>query len=337
MICPGDINELHEMASRPSEAVMKTLRDIESDILVLGAGGKMGFHLTRMIQRALVKVKSDFSVIAVSRFKSQPTIELFEQHGITTIAADLTDDLALAELPNAQNIFFLAGMKFGTSERLDLLHQMNVELPRRVAARFSSARIVALSTGCVYPFVESESGGSVESDLLDPPGDYAKSCVGREQAFVESVARSSLIRLNYSVDLRYGVLVDIANKVISGRSVDLSTGYFNVIWQGDANTYIICALERASSPPFVVNVTGPRTLRVRDVALRFGKLFGKQVDFVGSEKETAWLNNARLCHELWGPPRIPEDELIEWVAEWLLKGGPTLDKLTHFEVRDGNY
>ena len=231
----------------------------------------------------------------------------------------------------------MAGVKFGTSSSPELLQQINVELPAEIAKRFHGSKIVALSTGCVYPFVSIDSGGSKETDEPDPPGQYAQSCLGREQAFAEFGERVCLIRLNYAVDLRYGVLVDIAKKILDNQPIDLSTGYANVIWQGDANSYIIRSLTTASSPPFVLNVTGSETLRIRDVAERFGRIFQKPVTLLGSEASTAWLSNASLCHDLFGPPSVTENVLIEWVANWLASGGKTLNKPTHFEVRDGTF
>ena len=198
---------------------------------------------------------------------------------------------------------------------------------------FRESAVVALSTGCVYSFTPPESGGSTEEDPTDPPGDYARSCIGREQAFASAGGRCSLIRLNYSVDLRYGVLVDIAQHALAEAPIDVSTGYVNVIWQGDATAYIIAALSHASSPPFVLNVTGTRTLRVRDIAARFSN----HPTFQGEEAPTAWLNNATRCHELFAPPSVSEDELIEHVGRWLEGGGETLGKPTHFEARDGSY
>ncbi len=334
---PQNISELHELASRPDRSVIESLREVDSNVLVIGAGGKMGLHLSSMIHRAFTELKSKHRVIAISRYGSPSVTDLFDDQGIETISVDLTREGAVEDLPDADNIFYLAGVKFGTGNNLELLHQMNVDLPTRVARRYADSKIVALSTGCVYSFTRPASGGSVETDPLNPPGEYAISCVDREQAFRNSGARTSLIRLNYSVDLRYGVLVDIAQKVLLKKPIDVTTGFVNVIWQGDANAYIVKALTRAASPPFVINVTGKRVLRVRDVALRFGQRFGKEVTVIGTEKETAWLNNASKSHQLWGQPSVSEDELIEWVADWLLSGGPTLDKPTHFEIRDGKY
>ena len=334
---PQNIAELHELTSRPTAGVIDSLRSVDSDILVIGAGGKMGYHLSRMLFRGLAELKSKHRVIAVSRFGAQGATNLFDESGIETLAIDLTREGAVENLPDSKNVFYLAGAKFGTGNNPGLLQQMNVDLPAHVARRYVESRIVALSTGCVYSFVTPASGGSVETDVLNPPGDYAISCVGRENVFTIAAGRTSLIRLNYSVDLRYGVLVDIAQKVLLGKPVDVTTGYANVIWQGDANAYIIQSLSHATSPPFAINVTGSAILSIREVASRFGELFGKEVTIVGAEAETAWLNNAGKSHALWGPPRVSESELIEWVAEWLHHDGETLNKATHFEVRDGKY
>ncbi len=337
MNSPANLDELDEWASRPTPAVVEVLSKVDSHVLVIGAGGKMGFHLSRMIQRALESARSDFQVIAISRFGSPTATAPFDKQGIQTLSTDLTEDGSVQDLPDSKNIFFLAGMKFGTNNQPALLHQMNVELPRRIANHFPNSRIVALSTGCVYPFTTPDSGGATENDPVGGQGQYAVSCQGRENAFANSTTPTSLIRLNYSVDLRYGVLVDIAQKVLHEIPVDVTTGYANVIWQGDANAYIIQALPKAASPPFIVNVTGAATLRIREVATRFGELFEIRAIFEGTESGTAWLSNPTLSHKLWGPPSVDEQQLIEWVAAWLQQGGPTLDKPTHFEVRDGNY
>ena len=338
-IAPASLDELHELASRPDENVIELARSIDSDVLVLGAGGKMGFHLCRMLQRALESAGSQFKVIAVSRFSAAGATELFDECGIATMAKDLTDRTAIDGLPEVKNVFFLAGVKFGTNDDPDLLQQMNVELPRCVSRRFSNPdiRIVALSTGCVYPFVSPESGGSVETDNLNPPGQYAQSCVGREMAFCDTDAQVSLVRLNYSVDLRYGVLVDLAQQVLAEQPIDLSTGHVNVIWQGDAINHIVRSLEQAAHPPFLINVTGAKILSVRKVAEQFATIFDKEVEFVGSEQDRCWLNNASKSHRLWGEPNIDERTLNEWVADWVSNDRPTLGKPTQFQVRSGKY
>ncbi len=340
---PPTSEALDEFMSRPSDGVLATLGETEGDFLVLGAGGKMGLHLCLMLQRGLEALgKSERQrVIAVSRFGSAETRAKFESHGIETISADLTESDNLAALPDAPNVFFLAGVKFGTSHEPGLLEKMNVEMPRAVAERFRDSRIVALSTGCVYSFVSPTTGGSTEEDATDPVGDYAISCLGREQAFRAAGERwgtpTALIRLNYAIDLRYGVLVDIAQKVLAGRPVEVSMGYVNVIWQGDALAHTIQALPHASAPPFVLNVTGPGILWVRDLAERFGERFGKAAIIEGKEQVTAWLNDASKAHEMFGMPAVRIEEMVEWIASWLEGGGETLGKPTHFETRDGKY
>lgn len=333
MKTPTTLDALHRAASEPTPAALAAIEACPGDLLVLGAGGKMGLHLCLMLRRCLDQLDRRDSVTAISRWGDPVAREEFESLGIPTLACDLTSEGELAALPDAPNIFFLAGVKFGTASRPELLHQMNVEMPQLVASRFGQSAIVALSTGCVYSFVAPDSGGSAESDPTDPPGDYARSCRGRERAFADSGARCSLIRLNYSVDLRYGVLVDIAQRAFAGLPIDVSTGFVNVIWQGDATAYIIASLARASTPPFILNVTGTRILRVRDIA----EQFVASPSFSGEEAASAWLNDASLAHRLFGAPRVSEEELIQHVATWLQAGGETLGRPTHFETRDGSY
>ncbi len=334
---PQSIEELHEMASRPSESVIQFLRNLSGDVMVVGAGGKMGFHLSRMLRRGLDMAGNQCRMMAVSRFANQDATADFQRHNIETICCDLTDPRQLDALPPAENVFALAGVKFGTADDPDLLQRMNVTLPSLVANRFIAARIVALSTGCVYPFVSVQSGGASETCPTGPIGAYAESCWKREQAYTDSQARCTLIRLNYSVDLRYGVLVDVAQKVLAGEPVDVTMGYANVIWQGDACAHIILSLAMTSRPPAILNVTGSQVLSIRRVAERFGELFGKQVTITGTESPTAWLNDASLSHRLFGKPAVDEETLMQWVANWLVAGGTTLGKPTHFEVRDGKY
>lgn len=329
--------DLDRWISAPSGAVIEALRKCAGRIAVLGAAGKMGFHLSLMLQQSTWALGRSEPVLAVSRFGSPASRSQFERAGFEVLSSDLSDPEQVARLPAVENVFFLAGVKFGTAHDPGLLERMNVTMPRLVAERCRDSRIVALSTGCVYAFASPESGGSTEEDATDPPGDYARSCLGRETAFGDSGARASLIRLNYAVELRYGVLVDLAQTILAGRPVDLTTGYVNVIWQGDALAHVVQSLPLASAPPFVLNVTGPGILRVRDLALAFGRRFGKEVRFEGTEAPTAWLNNASQSHRLFGPPRVSVDQMIEWIASWLERGGETLGKPTHFENRDGSY
>lgn len=334
-------NEWDERLSRPDAGVVETLRKHPGDIAVLGAGGKMGFHLCRMLQRALESLGRKDCITAISRFAASQKRAAFETSGIRVHAADLSDDQQVAGLPEAEMMFFLAGVKFGTADNPEILETMNVRMPQKVAKQYRDARIVALSTGCVYSFMAPESGGSKESDPTDPPGAYAQSCIGREQAFMDNSLRfgtpTSIIRLNYSNECRYGVLYDIASAVWDEREVQLETGYVNVIWQRDAVSYTIRALEQAASPAFVLNVTGEKILSVREIAMGFSKRFRKPAHFTGCEAETAWLNNAERCHRLFGPPEATLEQMMDWIAEWVSEGKPSLGKPTHFQTRDGDY
>lgn len=336
------VSELDWFISTPSDEVIEVVRQTSRPILVIGAGGKMGFHLCWMLQRALAEIGAPAEqLLAVSRFSSAEAEQPFRSVGISTLSADASIPEDVAHLPDAGTLFFLAGVKFGSSTQPELLHRMNILMPQLVAERFRSARIVALSTGCVYSFTSPESGGSTESSPVDPPGEYARSCLGREHAF-RAVSESAgtplaLIRLNYAVDTRYGVLVDIARKVLAGEPVDVTTGYVNVIWQGDALEQIVRALPHATTPPFVLNVTGSETLRVRDIAAQFARKFNRPLAVVGDEAPSAWLNNSALAQQLLGPPRISTDQMIDWIADWLTQGLPLLDKPTHFEVRSGQF
>ncbi|MDF2376560.1 MAG: NAD(P)-dependent oxidoreductase [Verrucomicrobiales bacterium] len=340
---PRSITELNDVATRPDDGVIQGLKRISGNIVVAGAGGKMGFHLCRMLRRGFDSLGSSREVIAVSRFSNASTRDLFEESGIRTVSLDLTDPANVARMPEAVALFFLAGIKFGTSDSPETLRLFNETMPALVAERYAGVPTVALSTGCVYPFVRPDPGGSTENDPADPVGAYAISCLGREAAFIDSSRAHgtpiSLIRLNYSVDLRYGVLVDLASKVFADEPVDVGMGYFNCVWQGDAIRYTIRSLEHAAAAPdpFLLNVTGEQILSVRDVAGRFAKLFGKPVTITGTEAETAWLNEAGKSHRLFGKPSVSEDTLIEWVADWIQNNRPLLGKPTHFEVRDGKY
>ena len=309
--------------------------------MVLGAGGKIGLHLAIMLQRSLEQLGRKDRVLAVSRFSTLRDSAAFEQRGIETIACDLGDAARLKRLPDAPTVFFLAGVKFGTATAPGLLHAINVEMPHRVAEKFAASRIVAFSSGCVYPFVTHASGGATEATPPSPVGDYAASCLAREQAFNEISAahgtRVALLRLNYSVEFRYGLLVDIAQQVLAGRPVDVTTGYVNVIWQTDAVAHTIQSLDVAAAPAVPINVTGTETLSVRDLAHRFGAAFGRPVQIAGTEADTAWLNNASRSHQLFGPPLTSVDQMIHWIAEWLRQGGETWGKPTGFQKRDGRF
>ncbi len=338
---PQSESELDDCLSEPDEGVLSALSEVQGRFCVLGAGGKMGFHVSRMLQRALTATGQTQRVIVVSRFGDVSTRNQFEQAGFDVHSADLSDPDQLAQLPDVDNVFYLAGVKFGTNDRPDLLQRFNVDMPRLVSDRFRQSRIVALSTGCVYSFVTPESGGSTEQSETDPPGDYAQSCHGREQAFQDAASRygtrSVLIRLNYSIDLRYGVLVDLAQKILAGEPIDVTMGYANIIWQRDAVSQLIQALPHAAAPPFVLNITGPEVLRIRDLATAFGERFGCDVTITGNEAPTAWLSNASLSHRMFGLPSMSVEQMIDWTGTWLQRGGAVLGKPTHFETRDGQY
>lgn len=301
----------------------------------------MGLHLTLMVQRARQNINCADPVIAVSRFKSLRGREEFEHLGLNTLACDLENPGELDRLPEAGTVFFLAGVKFGTAGAPDLLRRLNSEMPRRVAERFRSARIVAFSSGAVYPWVTPASGGATEATPPGPVGDYAASCVAREHAFAEASQRHhipvALIRLNYAVEFRYGVLVDIAQKVRQGEPLDVTMGYVNVIWQGDAVADSIRALALAATPAAPLNVTGPGVLSVRELAERFGREFGRAPRIVGQEAATALLSNAARCQQRFGPPRVSLDQMIAWTAAWLVRHGSTWGKPTGFERRSGAY
>jgi len=302
----------------------------------------MGLHVSAMLRRALDKAgRPEVPVHAVSRFGSVHSRESFHHFGVQTISADLLDPASLDALPDLGTVFFLAGIKFGTSDAPDELRRYNEAMPDMVARRFRSASIVALSTGCVYPFAPVDSRGCSEKVDPMPPGDYARSCLGRESAF-SLVARehgtpTALIRLNYAVEFRYGVLTDIAVKVLNGEPIDVTTGWVNVIWQRDAVEHILCSTRIASSPAVPLNITGAPPIAVRDIAMRFGRLFNRTPDFKGSEEPTAWLNDASRSHRLFGTPSTSLDEMISWIAAWLLAGGTTHGKPTKFENREGKF
>jgi nucleoside-diphosphate-sugar epimerase len=333
--------ELDELLSRPSSETVELFKRLDGDILFLGIAGKIGPSLAQMAKRACDEAGVKKRIIGVSRFSNRAEKDLIESWGTETIPGDLLDRKFLENLPKVKNVFFLAGMKFGSEENLSLTWAMNTYLPALVAEYFKDSRIVAYSTGCVYPLVPVESGGSKETDKPEPVGEYAQSCLGRERMFEYGSQKYktpvALIRLNYAVEPRYGVLVDIATKVKNNQPVDLTMGYFNAIWQGDANNMVLRSLEHTTIPTAILNITGGESLRVRDVALEFGKLFKKEVLVTGSEAETALLSNAENAFRLFGKPQVSVQQVIEWTARWMEEDKKLLGKPTHFEVRDGKY
>ena len=333
--------QLENILGAPNAREIEAMRRISGDILLLGAGGKMGPSLAQRIKRAIDAAGVSKRVIAVSRFSSAPAQAELEGAGIETITCDLLKRDEVDRLPDGENVLYLAGRKFGSSDRTDLTWASNAVTPAYVAHRYQKSRIVVFSTGNVYPFVSAASGGAVETDALAPRGEYANSCLGRERVFEyfsrEFGMKCLLFRLNYAVDLRYGVLVDIARKVYEGQPVDLTVAHFNVIWQGDANSYALRSLELCESPPRILNVTGAEIVAVRATAEYFAERFNRPVNFQGEAAETALLNNAALCRELLGAPEIRLDELKEMVAHWIESGGASLNKPTKFEVTDGKF
>ncbi len=338
---PAGEEALDALLSLPSDATAEALRSCPGDVLVLGAGGKMGPTLARMVRASADLAGAGRRVIAVSRFSSSAAEQALQAHGVETLRCDLADRDAVARLPDAPNIFFLAGQKFGTRDAPARTWAANVIVPAIVAERFHGARIVAFSTGNVYPLVPVTSGGSRERDVLAPVGEYAASCLGRERVFehysAEHETRVALVRLNYAIDLRYGVLTDVALKVWRGEPIDLSMGHVNVIWQGDASQRTIECLPHASAPPFVINLTGTATVAVRSLARRFGERLERAPILEGTESPDALLSNASRAADLFGPPPTPLETMIEWVAAWVKEGRPLLGKPTGFGEREGTF
>ncbi len=334
------IDELEEILSRPSPQDIEAARRLDGDVLIIGAGGKMGPTLARRLLRSL-SPSAATRVYAASRFTDQSCRQKLETWGARTIGVDLLDARGLADLPNCRNLIYMVGSKFGTRGHEDRAWAINTYLAGRVAELFAKSRIVAFSTGNVYPLVPVDSGGSRETDGPGPVGEYAQSCLGRERLlrhFSEvNKTPMALLRLNYAIEGRYGVLLDIAQRIHAGEPVPLAMGFFNAIWQGDANSLAIRAFDHCQTPPLLLNVTGPETLSVRQVGLRLGDRMGRPVAFDGVEAKTALLSDATRSVELFGAPTATAGEMIDWVAHWVKSGGPTLGKSTRFEVRDGDF
>lgn len=333
--------QLEELISRPGDELVEMIRRCDGDIMILGINGKIGPSLAKMARRACDLAGVKKRIIGVDRQNNPEHQESFSKMGIETINGDLLDPAFIGSLPKIKNIFFLAGMKFGSVDNLPMTWAINSYLPALVAEHFKDSVIVAFSTGCVYPLVPVNSGGSLETDPPEAIGEYAQSCLGRERMFeygsLRNKTKITLIRLNYSVEMRYGVLVDIATKVKNNTPVDLGMGYFNVIWQGDVNDAVLRSIEQASSPARIINLTGSEILSVKDVATEIGKLIGVQPVFVNAEAETALLSNAALAHKLFGMPKVPINQVIKWISHWQKEDRRLLGKPTHFEVRDGKY
>lgn len=328
---------LDDFMSSPSPELVRDLERVPGDILILGVGGKMGPTLARMAKRAAPSKR----VVAVARFSSPGLREELEEKGIETIACDLLDADAVNQLPRLENVIFMAGFKFGAQADPGQTWAMNVEVPALVARTFKDSRIVAFSTGCVYPFATVNEGGSTEDVAPNPPGEYAITCLGRERMF-QHYSRlhgtpGVLFRLNYAIDLRYGVLHDIAQKVLEEKPINVSMGHVNVIWQGDACSQALRCLAHCASPPMPINVSGPEILSVRWLAHEFGKRLGKEPKIEGEEADRSWLTNTARATRLFGYPTVSVLSMVDWVADWISAGRRSLGKPTKFEVRSGSY
>jgi len=337
----ASLDILEDLLSSPTPEAVKMFSGLEGDIMFLGIGGKIGPSMASMAKRACEQAGVEKRMYGVALFESDEQRKQLEDIGIKTYHGDLLDPDFIQGLPKVKNVYFLAGMKFGSEDNLSMTWAVNSFMPALVADYYKESNIVAFSTGCVYPLVSVESGGSLETDPPAPVGEYAQSCLGRERMFEygskQHGTKVCMIRLNYSVELRYGVLVDIALKVKKEEPIDLSMGYFNVIWQGDVNDVVLRSLEICESPAKYLNITGPDTLSVRDVAMEFGKLFEKDPELINEEARTALLNNSEHAFQLFGRPKVSTERIIKWIAEWINQGGKMLGKPTHYEVRDGKY
>jgi hypothetical protein len=333
----ADIAALDDLLCRPSQPLVDDLAKVDGDIMILGVAGKMGPTLAGLAKAAL----PDRRIIGVARFSDPSVKDWLQARGIETINCDLLDEAALRALPQAPNIVFMAGRKFGAEGDLSLTWAMNAHVPALVAQAFSRSRIVAFSTGCVYPFVPVDGKGANEDLAPNPPGEYAQSCVGRERMFEYFSRQHStpgrLFRLNYAIDMRYGVLHDIASKIVHGTPIDVSLGHVNFIWQGDAAAQALRCLAHCDTPTSPINVSGHEILSVRDLAAKLGALLKREPVIVGSEQPTAWLTDTSQATKLFGLPVVDTERLIAWTADWVSRAMPSLGKPTKYEVRDGRY
>ncbi|MFC6226776.1 NAD-dependent epimerase/dehydratase family protein [Paenibacillus allorhizosphaerae] len=335
------IEQLESKLAEPSEALVRDIAQIDGDIMLLGVGGKMGPSLARLAMNALKLAGVQKTVWGVSRFSEKGLKEQLEREGVRTIACDLLDDRQVEQLPDVKNIIYMAGNKFGTTGREYFTWAMNSYLPGRVAEKFRQSRIVVFSSGNIYPFTPVASGGATEATAPAPVGEYGQSTLGRERVFEFFSHKYEIpmviYRLNYAIDLRYGVLLEVAKAVKSGSPVDVTMGHANCIWQGDANEIALRSLNVCSNPPNVINVTGPETMSMRWIAQQFGKRFGVEPVITGHESDTALLNNAAKSFQLFGYPRVSLLQMIDWIAAWVEQGGETLNKPTHFQEREGKF
>jgi len=337
----GSDAELEDILTTPSDADLDCVSRLSGDVLILGASGKVGPSLAIRVRHAVTQTGSCSRVIAASRFSDANARAQLDAQGIRTIACDLLDPRQIAALPSCEHVFLMAGRKFGTVDRADLTWATNTIAPARVAERFHQSRMVVFSTGNIYPLVPADGPPPNEDHVPAPVGEYAQSCLGRERA-IEFVSRETsmpalIFRLNYAVDLRYGTLVDIARRVFIGEPVDLTMGFFNAIWQGDANSYALRSLELSATPPAILNVTGAERIAVREIAEWFGSVFGRPARFVNGEGPLALLSDSSRCRARLGEPAVPLAVLRQWVAHWVQSGGSSLNNPTHFEVVDGRF
>lgn len=336
-----DVDMLEDLLSTPSEPVVESMSRLQGDIIVLGAGGKMGPSLARLALRASMVSAGTRRIIAVSRFRKLSALQRLRSVGVEAIQGDLLDPDFLNRLPAAANVVFMTGVKFGTAQDPALTWAMNTYLPSLVCQQFAGSRMLVFSTGNVYPFVPPQAAWSRETDELRPVGEYGMSALGRERIFEYFSRRNAIpvtiVRLNYAVEMRYGVVLDLARKVACGQTIDLSMGYANVIWQADANALALCALADAAAPPFVMNVAGPELLDVQRTCVELGERLGRAPHFSGAASDTALLNDGGTAHRRYQPPTVPLYQIVEWTADWIQRRQPVWDQPTHFEVRNGAF
>jgi len=337
----ADVQALEDLLSEPPEYLINSMRALEGDVVVLGVAGKMGPTLARMARRAFDRAGRRSRVIGVARFSDERQRAALEACGVETIRCDLLNDAEVDQLPDAENVVFMAGRKFGSTGLESLTWAMNSHVPALVSRRFAKSRMVAFSTGNVYGLSPAGHRGSQETDAPRPVGEYAMSCLARERMFEyfsEALGTPGVIlRLNYAVEMRYGILYDLARRVAAAESIDLTMGYFNAIWQGDANAMALASLAHATSPPLVLNIAGPEELSVRTTCDELARLLKKPVTYTGREAEDALLSNGSRGWTLFGQPRVDARQVLEWTADWVARGGANLDKPTHFESRDGRF
>jgi len=340
-MAPQNIQELDDSLSQPHPSVVELFRRRSGNVILLGAGGKMGPSMARMAKRAADEAGGERRVWAVSRFGDASIAEGLESHGVEPISADLMDPTSWAGLPDAELVVFMVGCKFGTADRPGRTWVSNTLVPGYACQRYASSRIAAFSSGNVYPMVDANSGGCSEQTPIGPVGEYAMSVLGRERVFQhfaqENGTPISLIRLNYAVEMRYGILVDIAQQILQGEAVDRSTNWVNMIWQRDANAHSLLALDLADSPAVPINVTGPTIESVTDLAIAIGERLNRPVTFSGEPQQTALLNDASQAFARFYRPEMATATLVDWTTEWLLADRPVWDRPTHFQVRSGKF